>query len=286
MSALSGRFLLCLPLAAGTLSMRCSHQLATMRHASLLPEKKRQRLLFPFSELEAHLSRQIDRAKFELFQPTVEDLRQAEKLFTPSPKHHIMYSSSAVRTDHLPELTQPEVCFIGRSNVGKSSLIRALFSLAPEVEVRVSKTPGHTRKLNFFTVGRAFTLVDMPGYGHRAPGDFVDMVEPYLQQRHNLVRTFLLVDGGAGLQKLDLVAVEMCEEFGIPYVLVVTKIDRTRQGALLALLLQLQDFIKDQTSTCFAQPFLVSSVQYSGIHLLRCFIAHVTGNQQLDSKTT
>lgn len=286
MSALSARFLLCLLPAAGTLSMRRSHQLATMRHASLLPEKRRQRLLFPFSELEAHLSRQIDRAKFQLFQPTVEHLGQAEKLFTPSPKHHIMYSSSAVRTDHLPELTQPEVCFIGRSNVGKSSLIRALFSLAPEVEVRVSKTPGHTRKLNFFTVGRAFTLVDMPGYGHRAPEDFVDMVEPYLQQRQNLVRTFLLVDGGAGLQKLDLVAVEMCEEFGIPYVLVVTKIDRTRQGALLALLLQLHDFIKDQTSTCFAQPFLVSSVQYSGIHLLRCFISHVTGNLQLDSKTT
>lgn len=111
-----------------------------------------------------------------------------------------------------------QVCFLGRSNVGKSSLIRALFSLAPEVEVRVSKTPvskqtellydffltsfflffrvglrhlvvlivfmqGHTKKLNFFTVGNAFTLVDMPGYGYRAPEDFVDMVEPYLQER-------------------------------------------------------------------------------------------------------
>ncbi|XP_072541385.1 GTP-binding protein 8 [Salminus brasiliensis] len=281
MSAHSTRVLLRLRFAAGTASVRWSHQLASLRHVSLLSEKKRKGLLYPFSELEVHLSRHIDRTRFQLFQPSVEDLGHAEKLFTPSPKHHIDYSSSAVRTDHMPELAQPEVCFIGRSNVGKSSLIRALFSLAPEVEVRVSKTPGHTRKLNFFTVGRAFTLVDMPGYGHRAPQDFVGMVEPYLQQRQNLMRTFLLVDGGAGLQKFDMVAVEMCEEFGIPYVLVVTKIDRTRQGALLALLLQLHDFIKDQTTTCFAQPFLVSSVQYSGIHLLRCFIAHVTGNLRL-----
>ncbi|KAL6485270.1 hypothetical protein MHYP_G00073150 [Metynnis hypsauchen] len=283
---MSARVLLHFHSAAGPASRRHAHQLASLSQAARLSEKKLKSLLYPFSDLEAHLSRQVDQRRFRLFQPNMEDLERAEKLFTPSPKHDILYSTSAVHADHMPELTQPEVCFIGRSNVGKSSLIRALFSLAPEVEVRVSKTPGHTKKLNFFTVGKAFTLVDMPGYGHRAPKDFVDMVEPYLQERQNLVRTFLLVDGGAGLQKLDLVAVEMCEEFGIPYALVVTKIDRTRQGALLTLLLQLHDFIKDQTSTCFAQPFIVSSVQYSGIHLLRCFIAHVTRNLQLSSKPT
>ncbi|XP_062862698.1 GTP-binding protein 8 [Trichomycterus rosablanca] len=264
--------------------VRQVHELASLRRACLLPAKQRLQLLYPYSQLEVHLSRQVDKVRFKLFQPNVEDLGQAEKLFTPSSKHQIIYSTSAVRIDHVPELLQPEVCFIGRSNVGKSSLIQALFSLAPDVEVRVSKTPGHTKKLNFFTVGKAFTLVDMPGYGYRAPEDFVDMVEPYLKERKNLVRTFLLVDGGPGLQKFDLVAVEMCEEFGIPYVLVVTKIDKTPKGALLMFLLQLHDFINNNTSTCFPQPFLISSVHYSGIHLLRCFIAHVTGNLQLSSK--
>uniref|UniRef100_A0A9J8ARW8 EngB-type G domain-containing protein n=2 Tax=Cyprinus carpio TaxID=7962 RepID=A0A9J8ARW8_CYPCA len=100
------------------------------------------------------------------------------------------------------------VCFMGRSNVGKSSLSY----------VRVSKTPGHTKKLNFFTVRKAFTLVDMPGYGHNAPRDFVEMVESYLLDRQNLVRTISLVDGGAGLQKADLVAVDMFEVFNLPYV--------------------------------------------------------------------
>ncbi|PKK32884.1 putative GTP-binding protein 8 (putative) [Columba livia] len=176
----------------------------------------------------------------------------------------------------LPLLLQ--VCFIGRSNVGKSSLIRALFSLSPEVEVRVSKTPGHTKKMNFFKVGKYFTVVDMPGYGYRAPRDFVEMVEAYLQERRNLKRTFLLADGVLGLQKADHIAVEMLEEFGIPYVMVLTKIDRASRGLLLNNVLKIQEFIKEKTQGCFPQLFLVSSVEFSGVHLLRCFVAHVTGN--------
>ncbi|XP_026702807.1 GTP-binding protein 8, partial [Athene cunicularia] len=179
---------------------------------------------------------------------------------------------------HAPPLALPEVCFIGRSNVGKSSLIRALFSLSPEVEVRVSKTPGHTKKINFFKVGKYFTLVDMPGYGYRAPQDFVEMVEDYLQERHNLKRTFLLVDGVVGLQKTDHTAVEMLEEFGIPYVMVLTKIDRASRGLLLKNVLEIQEFVKGKTQGCFPQLFLVSSLEFSGVHLLRCFIVHVTGN--------
>ncbi|XP_031436433.1 GTP-binding protein 8 [Clupea harengus] len=265
------------------LPRRSVHSPASFRQVSLLPDRKRRGVVFPFSALEGHLDRRVDWEDFQLFHPSEEDLRRAEELFTPSARHDILYTSSAVRMDHVPVTQQPEVCFIGRSNVGKSSLIRALFSLAPDVEVRVSKTPGHTKKMNFFQVGGAFTLVDMPGYGHKAPRDFVDMVEPYLQARKNLVRTFLLVDGFVGPQKADLIAVEMCEEFGLPYVMVVTKIDKVRPGVLLPHLLQLQSLIKTQTKYCFAQPFLVSSIHFSGVHLLRSFIAHVTGNLQLSS---
>nr|KAF6382129.1 putative GTP binding protein 8 (putative) [Pipistrellus kuhlii] len=170
------------------------------------------------------------------------------------------------------------VCFIGRSNVGKSSLIKALFSLAPEVEVRVSKTPGHTKKMNFFKVGKYFTLVDMPGYGYRAPEDFVDMVETYLKERKNLLRTFLLVDSVAGIQKADNIAIEMCEEFALPYVMVLTKIDKSSTGHLLKQVLEIQKFVATKTQGCFPQLFPVSAVTYSGIHLLRCFIATITGN--------
>ncbi|XP_072253925.1 GTP-binding protein 8 isoform X1 [Leuresthes tenuis] len=262
-------------------AQRSIHKLASLQKATALPPKKMQSLLFPFSEVEAYLDRSVDRTQFQLFHPSLEDMLMAEKLFCASESHKIEYSSSAERMDHAPALKQPEVCFIGRSNVGKSSLIKALFSLSPEVEVRVSKTPGHTKKMNFFRVGRAFTMVDMPGYGHRAPRDFVDMVEPYLHTRKNLVRTFLLVDGSVGLQKADLIALEMCEELRCPYVMVVTKIDKCKHGALLTNLLNLQHVLKTETSSCFPQPFLISSVHYLGIYLLRCFIAHVTGSIRL-----
>ncbi|KAG7215730.1 hypothetical protein INR49_021951, partial [Caranx melampygus] len=174
-------------------SQQSAHRLSSLQQATKLPPKKYRSLLYPFSELEGYLDRSVDRTPFQLFHPSVEDMVKAEKLFCSSQSHKIDYYTSAERIGHAPALKQPEVCFIGRSNVGKSSLIKALFSLTPEVEVRVSKTPGHTKKMNFFRVGKAFTIVDMPGYGHRAPKDFTEM-------------------------KADLIALEMCEEFRRPYV--------------------------------------------------------------------
>ncbi|KAM7380926.1 hypothetical protein PAMP_004194 [Pampus punctatissimus] len=264
-----------------SVSRQSAHKLASLQKATTLPQKKIQSLIYPFSELDAYLDRSVDRTQFQLFHPSVEDIIKAEKLFYSTSSHKIDYYVSAERMEHIPAMTQPEVCFIGRSNVGKSSLIKALFSLTPEVEVRVSKTPGHTKKMNFFRVGKAFTIVDMPGYGHRAPKDFVDMVEPYLYTRKNLVRTFLLVDGSVGLQTADMIALEMCEETNRPYVMVVTKIDKCGRGALLTNLLNLQDVVKTQTTSCFPQPFLISSIQFLGVYLLRCFIAHVTGSIRL-----
>lgn len=132
--------------------------------------------------------------------------------------------------------------------------------------------------MNFFKVGKYFTLVDMPGYGYRAPEDFVDMVETYLKERKNLMRTFLLVDSVVGIQKTDNIAIEMCEEFALPYVMVLTKIDKSSKGHLLKQVLQIQKFVDTKTQGCFPQLFPVSAVTYSGIHLLRCFIANITGN--------
>lgn len=228
-------------------------------------------------ELEKYLNCNVNKTNFSIFEPSLEDIKKAETYFKPSSKHIIDYSTSAVRMDHVPLMSQPEVCFIGRSNVGKSSLIKALFSLVPNILVRISKTPGHTKKMNFFNVGKEFAVVDMPGYGYHAPKDFVDMVEPYLRSHLNLKRTFLLLDSSVGVTELDKIAIDMCEEFGIPYVFVLTKADRAAKGELLKHILQVQDIIEKQTQGCFPQPFLVSSLQYWGIHLLRCFIAHVSG---------
>ncbi|XP_026537580.1 GTP-binding protein 8 [Notechis scutatus] len=259
-------------------------QYASFSEVQQLPEKQSIAITFPLQDLAKFLSPNVDKSSFYIFKPNQRDIQTAEMFFIPSKQHIIDYSTSAVRMDHAPEMPEPEVCFLGRSNVGKSSLIKALFSLAPDVEVRISKHPGHTKKMNFFKVGKFFTLVDMPGYGFKAPKDFAEMVEPYLTQRTNLKRTFLLVDAKEGIQEMDNIAVEMLEEFGIPYVLVLTKIDTASKSVMAKNVLQIRDFVEKNAHTCFPQLFPISSLNYTGIHVLRCFIAHVTGNLPLSTE--
>uniref|UniRef100_A0A5G2QC99 GTP-binding protein 8 n=1 Tax=Sus scrofa TaxID=9823 RepID=A0A5G2QC99_PIG len=211
-----------------------------------LPSNQRTKLVFPLQELQRFLVPGSNPdLHLKIFDPTLDDIARAESIFTASARNRIDYVSSAVRLDHAPDLRCPE---------------------------------GHTKKMNFFKVGRYFTLVDMPGYGYRAPEDFVDMVEDYLKERRNLMRTFLLVDSVVGIQKTDNIAIEMCEEFALPYVMVLTKIDKSSKGRLLKQVLQIQKFVDTETQGCFPQLFPVSAVTFSGIHLLRCFIADITGN--------
>ncbi|XP_063517702.1 GTP-binding protein 8 isoform X2 [Pongo pygmaeus] len=211
-----------------------------------LPKQQLRKLLYPLQEVERFLApdgRQD--LHLRIFDPSPEDIARADNVFMATERNRIDYVSSAVRIDHAPDLPRPE---------------------------------GHTKKMNFFKVGKHFTVVDMPGYGYKAPEDFVDMVETYLKERRNLKRTFLLVDSVVGIQKTDNIAIEMCEEFALPYVIVLTKIDKCSKGHLLKQVLQIQKFVNTKTQGCFPQLFPVSAVTFSGIHLLRCFIASVTGN--------
>ncbi|XP_069886346.1 GTP-binding protein 8 isoform X2 [Dipodomys merriami] len=216
----------------------------TVAEVLQMPKKQMTKLLYPLQELEQLLvpDSRLD-LHLKLFDPSPEDMESAEGVFAATARNRIEYLSSAVRLDHAPTLARPE---------------------------------GHTKKMNFFKVGKYFTLVDMPGYGYRAPEDFVDMVETYLKERRNLKRTFLLVDSVVGITKTDHIAIEMCEEFALPYVMVLTKIDKSSKGHLLKQVLEIQKFVNTQTQGCFPQLFPVSVVTYSGIHLLKCFIANIT----------
>ncbi|XP_019303925.1 GTP-binding protein 8 isoform X2 [Panthera pardus] len=237
------------PAALQRLSRACS-TFHAFTDVLRLPKRQMTKLVFPLRELERQLTpdSRLD-LHVKIFDPSLEDISKAEAVFTATSRNRISYLSSAVRLDHAPDLPSPE---------------------------------GHTKKMNFFKVGKYFTLVDMPGYGYRAPEDFVDMVETYLKERRNLMRTFLLVDSVVGIQKTDSIAIEMCEEFALPYVMVLTKIDKSSKGHLLKQVLQIQKFVDRETQGCFPQLFPVSSVTYSGIHLLRCFIANITGNLKTD----
>lgn len=211
-----------------------------------------------------------------LFDPSQEEIAKGEKLFHPDHKHKIEFLKSALYTEHLPQHDIPEVAFIGRSNVGKSSLIRAILGEV-DINVRISSKPGHTKTLNFYQVGRELSLVDMPGYGYNMPKHFADSVEVFLHSRRNLKMTYLLVDGKVGMTSLDEEFANKLTEFQVNYCIVLTKVDKAIQSKLLKNFLTVLKY-REQANFCFYQPFLTSAYTRDGISLLQTFIAYVTGN--------
>ena len=139
---------------------------------------------------------------------------------------------SAPRLDQLPP-SRAEIAVVGRSNVGKSSLINALGGSSKLA--LVSKTPGRTRLLNQFTVGDVGTLVDCPGYGYAKASaslrvSWQAMAEEYLLNREELTRILSLVDGEIGPTKLDVQLFEWMRANELPFAIVATKHDKVKSA--------------------------------------------------------
>lgn len=147
-----------------------------------------------------------------------------------------VYQTSAVDLDRCPESDLPEFAFIGRSNVGKSSLINALVNQRKPL-ADVSKTPGRTQMMNFFCINDSWNLVDLPGYGFakvsgKKQDKFNEFVSDYLGNRDSLCCVFALIDSRHKPQKIDLEFTQWMMECGIPFVLVFTKADKMKPGAV------------------------------------------------------
>ena len=148
-----------------------------------------------------------------------------------------IFDRSAPDLESCPDESLPEFAFIGRSNVGKSSLLNMLAGKG--VLARVSPVPGFTKLINFFTMSKTWRLVDLPGYGfaHVAREDkalFNRAVNDYLKHRPNLCCVFALLDSGLPPQKIDLDFVEWLTRHAVPFVLVFTKTDRATPEAVQA----------------------------------------------------
>jgi GTP-binding protein len=173
---------------------------------------------------------------------------------------------SAPDLTSCPESDLAEFAFIGRSNVGKSSMINLLTGKTHLA--KVSKTPGLTKLINFFTINNAWTLVDLPGYGYakvaeRHRTEFNKAVADYLQQRQNLRLTFVLIDSRLTPQRIDLEFLTWIASSGIPFALVFTKIDKLKKGPLQT---NMTAFMEALSQTCGVVPptFTSSSLERVG----------------------
>jgi len=131
----------------------------------------------------------------------------------------------------LPPQGLPEIAFVGRSNVGKSSLINALTNR--KTLARVSHTPGRTREINFFNLSGKLVLADLPGYGYAKASkslaaEWQTLIFAYLSGRATLKRVALLIDSRRGVMDIDLAVMELLDRAAVSYGLVLTKIDELK----------------------------------------------------------
>jgi GTP-binding protein len=148
--------------------------------------------------------------------------------------HECRFVAGAADGTALPVSNLPEVAFLGRSNVGKSSLVNAL--CGRRMLARTSRTPGRTRQINLFALAGRLMLADLPGYGYAAASKsavqaWTRLVQHYLQSRAELRRVYLLIDARHGIKPEDRPTMQLCDRAGLSYQVVLTKIDKLAAAA-------------------------------------------------------
>ncbi len=181
----------------------------------------------------------------------------------------------AASLEQIPQTELVELAFVGRSNVGKSSLINAL--LGRKKVARVSNTPGRTQQINFFTLGEELMLADLPGYGYaKAPIDQVaqwhKLIFNYLRGRPQLRRVLILIDSRHGIKKSDEECMDLLDKAAVNWQVVLTKSDKVKKTHLEAIVGQTQKAIAKHPA---AHPkiLITSSEKNQGLEQVRASLA-------------
>jgi len=185
------------------------------------------------------------------------------------------FLKGVVAMDGLPPADRPEVCFAGRSNVGKSTLINAV--TGRKALARASNTPGRTQEINYFTCADSHYLVDLPGYGFaNAPVAVVRqwqaLLKQYLSGRATLRRAFVLVDARHGIKPVDEEIMALLDSAAVTFQCVLTKTDKIKAGARDRVLDQVRAGLVPHPAA-FPELILTSADTGEGLSTLRATIA-------------
>ncbi|MBG0782304.1 MAG: YihA family ribosome biogenesis GTP-binding protein [Bacteroidales bacterium] len=194
------------------------------------------------------------------------------------------FLQSNTKIEKLPEAKYPEYAFIGRSNVGKSSLINML--TGKKRLAKISSKPGKTITINHFLIDESWYLVDLPGYGfakrsREAREKWALMLRQYLRQRTNLIYMFVLVDSRIEPQIIDLDFINELGEKGIPFIVVFTKIDKQSNRKTIANVKAFQKALEENWEE-LPKTILSSSLKGTGKDEI---LAIITASNQAFSKT-
>ncbi len=208
----------------------------------------------------------------EIEMPSDEALEKGRLLFAGE----TTFLKGVVAMDGLPPADRLEVCFAGRSNVGKSSLINAL--TGRKGLARASNTPGRTQEINFFTAGELY-VVDLPGYGFaNAPVAVVAkwqaLLKNYLQGRPTLRRVFVLIDARHGAKAVDEEIMTLLDRAAVTFQVVMTKVDKVKGDALDASMAATRAAMAKHPAA-YPELILTSSEKGEGIAPLRAVIASI-----------
>lgn len=185
------------------------------------------------------------------------------------------FVKGVVAMSGLPDPDRMEVCFAGRSNVGKSTLINALTGM--KALARASNTPGRTQEINFFTASDSHYLVDLPGYGYaNAPLPVVEkwqrLLKQYLQGRQTLRRAFVLIDARHGAKKVDDEIMSLLDSAAVTFQVVLTKADKVKEKERAKVLDQVRTALAKHPAA-YPEIVVTSSEKGWGIPTLRAIIA-------------
>lgn len=202
---------------------------------------------------------------------TPEQIAAAKNLFA-QPCNFVL---GVAKLEQLPVDGLPEIAFVGRSNVGKSSLINAV--TGQKGLAKTSNTPGRTQQLNYFNLDGKIYLVDLPGYGFaQAPENLVrqwqQLIFAYLQGHVELKRVFMLIDSRHGIKKVDEEIMQMLDAAAVTYQIILTKTDKISAATLEKVLKATEAAVKKH-GAAYTAVLTTSSEKKLGIDLLRAEIA-------------